>query len=387
MSVGAIIVAAGRGDRMASAVPKQFLDLGGRSLLQRSVGIFDQHAAVAQIVVVLPPDLVSQGAELVGAVSRPCAIVAGGHRRQDSVANGVAALASGINTVLVHDAARPFADAALIDRVLAGVRESGAAIPAIGARDTVKRRAPGSARIAETIPRTEIWLAQTPQGFRRPLLESAMALGRGSAEATDEAALVERLGEAVTMVEGDERNVKITTADDLATARATLAAPGRIGTGYDLHRLVEGRPLVLAGVEIASPTGPLGHSDGDVLCHSIADAMFGACGHGDIGRHFPDSDPRWKGIAGLDLLGRAATIVRAAGWSVSNVDATIVLERPKLAPHISAMREALARTLAIAPDAVGVKAKTNEGVDAVGRGEAIAAHAAVILSPVPKSSR
>ena len=387
MSVGAIIVAAGRGDRMASAVPKQFLDLGGRSLLQRSVGVFDRHASIAQIVVVLPPDLVASGVDLVGQVSRPCAFVAGGDRRQDSVANGVAALATGIDTVLVHDAARPFADEALIDRVLAGVRESGAAIPAIGVRDTVKRRAPGSSRIAETIPRADVWLAQTPQGFRRPLLESAMALGRGATEATDEAALVERLGETVVIVEGDERNVKITTQDDLAAARGTVVTPLRVGTGYDLHRLVADRPLVLAGVEVPSPTGPIGHSDGDVLCHAIADAMFGACGNGDIGRHFPDSDPQWKGIPGPDLLHRAVAIVRSTGWVVSNVDATIGLERPKLAPHIPAMREALARVLGIAADAVGVKAKTNEGVDAVGRGEAIAAQAAVSLVPAVNSSR
>jgi 2-C-methyl-D-erythritol 4-phosphate cytidylyltransferase/2-C-methyl-D-erythritol 2,4-cyclodiphosphate synthase len=372
---------------MASAVPKQFLDLGGRSLLQRSVAVFDRHGDVAQIVVVLPSDLVAAGRALVGDVSRPCAIVAGGDRRQDSVANGVAALAAQIDTVLVHDAARPFADAALIDRVLAGVRESGAAIPAIGVRDTVKRRAAGSSRVAETIPRGDVWLAQTPQGFRRPLLESAMALARTGADATDEAALVERLGEPVAIVEGDERNVKITTPDDLATARAALAAPVRIGTGYDLHRLVTDRPLVLAGVVVPSPTGPLGHSDADVLCHAIADAMFGACGNGDIGRHFPDSDPQWKGIPGLDLLAKAAAIVRSAGWVVSNVDATIVLERPKLAPHIPAMRDALARALAITPEAVGVKAKTNEGVDAVGRGEAIVAHAAVILAPAANAQR
>lgn len=372
---------------MASAAPKQFLDLGGRSLLQRSVGVFDRHASVAQIVVVLPADLVDRGAELVGEVSRPCAFVAGGHRRQDSVAKGVAALQPGIETVLVHDAARPFADAALIDRVLAGVRDSGAAIPAIGVRDTVKRRAPGTSRIAETIPRGDVWLAQTPQGFRRPLLESAMAIGRGSTEATDEAALIERMGGTVVIVEGDERNVKITTQDDLAAARAGVVVPLRVGTGYDLHRLVAGRPLILAGVGVPSPAGPLGHSDGDVLCHAIADAMFGACGQGDIGRHFPDSAPEWKGIPGLDLLGRAVAIVRSAGWMVSNVDATVVLERPKLAHHIPAMRDALARALALAPEAVGVKAKTNEGVDAVGRGEAIAAQAVVSLVPAVTATR
>jgi 2-C-methyl-D-erythritol 2,4-cyclodiphosphate synthase len=184
------------------------------------------------------------------------------------------------------------------------------------------------------------------------------------------------------VVQGDERNVKITTPDDLTMARATLisgAAGSRVGTGYDLHRLVEGRPFVLAGIVIPFERGPVGHSDADVLCHALVDAMLGAAGAGDIGRHFPNTDPAWKDAAGLDLLARSVAIVRGLGWAVSNVDVTIILERPKLLPHIEAIRERLAGVLGVSIDRVSVKGKTNEGVDAVGRGEAVAAHAIAVL--------
>ena len=380
MSVGAIIVAAGRGDRMGASVPKQLLDVGGRSVLQLSVAAFDRHPSVGELVVVLPAEYVADGAALIGPRSRRCAVVAGGERRQDSVRLGVEALSSAVDVVLVHDAARPFASAPLIDRVLAGVAATGAAVPAIAVRDTVKRADAATGRVAETISRDHLWLAQTPQGFRRSVLDAAMALGQRGVTATDEAMLAEQAGQPVSLVMGDEDNVKLTTPADLAAARARVLSGGRVGMGYDLHRLAEGRALVLAGVIIPFDRGPFGHSDGDVLSHAIIDAMFGAAGAGDIGRHFPDSDPAWKGAAGLDLLRRAVAIVRERGWEVSNADATIILERPKLAPHIGAMREKLAEALGVSIDRVSVKAKTNEGVDAVGRGEAIAAHAVAVLA-------
>jgi 2-C-methyl-D-erythritol 4-phosphate cytidylyltransferase/2-C-methyl-D-erythritol 2,4-cyclodiphosphate synthase len=306
-------------------------------------------------------------------------VVAGGDRRQDSVRLGASALSASVDVVLVHDAARPFASAPLIDRVLAGVAETGAAVPAIAVRDTVKRADATSGRVAETIPRDHLWLAQTPQGFRRAVLDTALAQGERGVMATDEAMLAEQAGLPVAIVTGDEDNVKLTTPADLAAARARLLAGGRVGMGYDLHRLAEGRPLVLAGVTIPFDRGPVGHSDGDVLSHAIVDALFGGAGAGDIGQHFPDTDPAWKGAAGLDLLQRAVAIVRARGWDVANADATVILERPKLAPHIGAIRERLAAALGVSVDRVSVKAKTNEGVDAVGRGEAIAAHAIAVL--------
>ncbi|HEY7475092.1 MAG TPA: 2-C-methyl-D-erythritol 4-phosphate cytidylyltransferase [Vicinamibacterales bacterium] len=381
MSVGVIIVAAGRGTRMGGAVPKQLLDLGGRSILRRSVEAFDRHPTVDALVVVLPAELVADGPALVGRTDRPCRFVAGGARRQDSVREGLQALPPAIDLVLVHDAARPFADAALIDRVIAAADGAGAAIPAVSARDTVKRVDPAQHVVTATLPREEIWLAQTPQGFRRDVLTTAMALGDTGVEGTDEAMLVERTGHAVRVVPGAERNVKITTADDLAAAREAAAAGPRAGTGYDLHRLVAGRPLVLAGVALPFDRGPLGHSDGDVLCHSLIDAMLGAAGQGDIGRHFPNTDPQWRNAAGLDLLARACAILQAGGLAVTNADVTVVLEQPKLAPHLDEIRARLAGVLGLPIDRVSVKGKTNEGVDAVGRGEAIAAHAVALVAP------
>jgi 2-C-methyl-D-erythritol 4-phosphate cytidylyltransferase/2-C-methyl-D-erythritol 2,4-cyclodiphosphate synthase len=234
--------------------------------------------------------------------------------------------------------------------------------------------------VTATIPREPLRLAQTPQGFRRAILDDAIALGASGVEATDEAMLAERAGHRVTVVEGDERNVKITTPADLAGARARLSGGSRVGTGYDLHRLVPGRALILAGVTVPFERGPLGHSDGDVVCHALVDAIFGAAGAGDIGQHFPNTDPAWKDAAGLDLLARGVAIVLSRGWRVSNADVTVVLERPRLAPHLPAIRERLAAALGVPADRVSVKGKTNEGVDAVGRGEAIAAHAVVALT-------
>jgi 2-C-methyl-D-erythritol 4-phosphate cytidylyltransferase/2-C-methyl-D-erythritol 2,4-cyclodiphosphate synthase len=296
------------------------------------------------------------------------------------VRRGLEALPEDLDVVLVHDAARPFVDPALIDRVIEAAVRTGAAVPAVQAKDTVKRVRAGEVMVAATIAREEIWLAQTPQGFRRSVIVAATALGETGIDATDEAMLAERAGYQVEVVAGDDANVKITTKDDLETARRAIAGVPRVGTGYDLHRLVEGRPLVLAGVTIPSERGPLGHSDGDVVCHAVVDAMFGAAGVGDIGQHFPDSDPRWRGAAGLDLLGRAARIVAEAGWRATNVDVTVVLERPKLAPHVASIRACVADVLELEVSQVSVKGKTNETVDAVGRSEAIASHAVVCLA-------
>jgi len=371
-------VAGGRGARVGAGVPKQFLDIGGRTILQRAIDAFDGHPQVDRLVVVLPPELVSEAPRFIGATSRPCDVAAGGATRHDSVRLGLAAMPVGPDVILVHDAARPFTSTALIGRVIAAAEDCGAAVPALPAGETVKRVDREARVVRETIAREEVYLAQTPQGFRRGVLEAAIARPDG-ASATDDAILVERAGLPVRVVAGEAANVKITTPDDLAAARARLAGPPRVGTGYDLHRLVPGRRLVLAGVEVASDGGPLGHSDGDVVCHAVVDALFGAAAAGDIGQHFPDTDPRWKNIPGLDLVGRARAIVHAAGLAVSSVDVTVVLERPKLAPQVSAIVERLARALGVEPDRVSVKAKTNEGVDAVGRGEAIVAHAVAVL--------
>ena len=288
------------------------------------------------------------------------------------------------DVVLVHDAARPFVSADVIDRCIESAWRFGGAIAAVPAIDTVKRVKPDgpSPVITGTVPRESIYLAQTPQGFRRNVLADAVAAGRGGVEATDEAALAEHAGHAVRVVEGDPANVKITTPSDLEQAQKRMAVDTerRIGAGYDLHRLVEGRPLIIGGVTIPFEKGALGHSDADVACHATTDAILGAASLGDIGAHFPDSDPRWKGASSIELLRQAAEMVRRAGFAISNVDVVVVLERPKIAPHKEAIRRGLADAMSIGMQNVSVKGKTNEGVDAVGRGEAIAAHAVAMIN-------
>jgi 2-C-methyl-D-erythritol 4-phosphate cytidylyltransferase/2-C-methyl-D-erythritol 2,4-cyclodiphosphate synthase len=228
-----------------------------------------------------------------------------------------------------------------------------------------------------------VYLAQTPQVFRRDIFAEAVELGRRGAVATDEAGLAELAGRKVRVVEGDLWNLKITTESDLALARGIVGETGAsvicTGTGYDLHRLVEGRPLVIGGVAIESDRGAAGHSDADVLCHAITDAILGPAGAGDIGQHFPDTDPAWQDADSLKLLARATALVHGRGFFIENVDAVVILERPRLLPYVRDMEARLARVLGIDRWRVSVKAKTNEGVDAVGRGEAIAAHAVALL--------
>lgn len=381
MFVTAIIAAGGSGRRLGAGVPKQLLDVGGATILERSVAAFASHPGVAEVVVALPADLAADPPGWLAAMGGGARVrvVAGGERRQDSVANAFDAIAAEAEVVLVHDAARPFVTADVISRSIEAAAAHGAAIAAVAAHDTVKR-VEGTA-IAETLPRESIYLAQTPQAFRRGVLGDAVALGRSGVQATDEAALAERAGHRVHVIDGDPANVKITTSHDLEAARGRARdGEAQAGIGYDLHRLVEGRPLVLGGVTVPSDRGALGHSDADVVCHAVTDAVLGAAHAGDIGRLFPDSDPRWKDASSLMLLREAVAVARRQGFAVRNVDVVVILERPKLAPYRDAIERQVAGALGIEPERVSVKAKTNEGMDAVGRGEAIAAHAVAIVS-------
>jgi len=335
---------------------------------------------VSSVVVALPPDLAARPPDYLRAGAKPLQIVSGGDRRQDSVANAFAAIADRADIVVIHDAARPLVTDAIIRRTVEAAVESGAAIAAIRASDTVKR-GDAAQRIVETLPRDRIYLAQTPQAFRTSVLRDALGFAD---DATDEAALAERAGYAVRLVEGDSRNLKITTAEDLAMAEHLLggATPGstlRIGNGYDLHTLVAGRPLILGGVTIPFEKGLLGHSDADAVCHAVTDAILGAAAAGDIGRHFPDTDAAWKDANSVDLLRHAAGIVRTAGFDIANIDVVVIAQRPKLAPHVDDMRSNLARALGCDPSQVSVKGKTNEGVDSIGAGESIAVHAVALL--------
>jgi 2-C-methyl-D-erythritol 4-phosphate cytidylyltransferase / 2-C-methyl-D-erythritol 2,4-cyclodiphosphate synthase len=306
------------------------------------------------------------------------------------VANAFARVSPGTDLVVIHDAARPFVTAALIDRTIAAAARHGAAIAALAVSDTVKQATPatGASRtIRGTLPRDEIFLAQTPQAFRREILEQALAAAADT-EVTDEAMLVERSGIPVHIVAGDPTNIKVTTADDLARARASFRTGlMRIGTGYDLHRLVADRPLVLAGVRIPFSLGLQGHSDADIVCHAVTDAVLGAAGAGDIGRMFPDTDARWKDADSIQLLRSAMDFVHTAGYRVVNVDVTVIAEQPKLVPHLDAMRANIAGALGIEAAMVSIKGKTNEGIDAVGRGEAMACQAVALIITAPGRSQ
>jgi 2-C-methyl-D-erythritol 4-phosphate cytidylyltransferase/2-C-methyl-D-erythritol 2,4-cyclodiphosphate synthase len=404
MHVTAIIAAGGRGERFGAGQPKQLQAVGGRAILERSVALFLEHPAVTELVVALPPDLAAHPPAYLTHTAKPLRIVTGGARRQDSVANAFAATSRASEVIVIHDAARPFASAGLITRTIEAAAESGAALAALPARDTVKRAAGGPREglfqgpprggiqgppegghyVQETLPRKSIYLAQTPQAFRRDVLQDALAsAARDGRDATDESALAERAGYQVRLVDGEQTNIKITMPEDLAIAEA-IAGPrtssaGRAGVGYDIHRLVEGRPLILGGVIIPFERGLMGHSDADALCHAITEAILGAAAAGDIGQHFPDTDARWKGASSIDLLRRAVAVVRGRGLEVANVDASVIAERPKLAPFIEPMRASLAEALGIDVGRVSVKGKTNEGLGELGRGEAIAVHATAFL--------
>lgn len=382
MHVSAIIPAGGRGARFGASVPKQLLALAGRPILAHSVGAIASSPDVADLVVALPTELASVPPDYLSTTGKPLTVVAGGERRRDSVANAFAQVASRADIVLIHDAARPLVSHDVIRRTIEAAAATGAAIAALRASDTVKE-VDDHCRVTSTLRRERIYLAQTPQAFRVQVLRDALQL---EGDATDEAALAERAGHAVQVVDGDARNMKITTPDDLAIAERLLRGAGgvtlRIGNGYDLHRLVSGRPLILGGVHIPFDRGLDGHSDADAVCHAVTDAVLGACGAGDIGRHFPDTDPAWRDANSILLLQRAAAVVREQGFSIVNIDVVVIAQQPKLAPHASAMGANVASALGIDAAQVSIKGKTNEGVDSMGTGASIAVHAVALLNGV-----
>ena len=386
--VAAVVVAAGRGERLG-APEKVLLPLAGRSMLAWSLWALEAAATVGTVVIVAGSHTREAVARLVAdaGLTKVVAIVTGGERRQDSVAAGLAALAE-VAIVVIHDGARPLAEAALFDRCVQVAMETGAAIAATPVADTLKRV--DGRIIVGTIDREGLWAAQTPQAFRLELLRRAMADGAGET-VTDEARLCEAAGIPVAIVPASAANLKVTRPEDIAVAEALLRARDggrpqgvtvRTGIGYDAHRFAPSRPLLLGGVEIAHDQGLAGHSDADVLLHAIADALLGAAALGDIGMHFPPSDGRFRDADSQDLLRETIRLVREAGWAPANIDATLIAETPRIGPHVPLMRERIAACLGIAADAVGVKATTNEGMGAIGRGEGIAALATATLVPV-----
>ena len=376
--ISAVVVAGGQGRRFGGARPKQLAPLAGRPVLTHALAAFER-SSVAEIVLVLPGDWRE---EIEREAVRPFGFrkvrtVPGGETRAASTRLGFAASTGDL--VLIHDGVRPFVTPGLIAAVAEAAAEEGAALAAVPVRDTLKEVAEG--RVRRTLDRAGLWQAQTPQGFRREIL--ARALAGVDHAATDDAALLEPLGLAAAVVQGSALNLKITTPEDLALAEALLAAgPFRTGHGYDFHRLVPGRPLWLGGLKIPFEAGLLGHSDADVLAHALADALLGAAGLGDIGGHFPDQDPRWAGLSGARLLAETMAKVRAAGWELVNADLTFIGERPKIAPYRSAMLAVLSEALKVSAGQLNVKATTTEGLEATGRGEALAAWATASLRPL-----
>ncbi|UOM35216.1 bifunctional 2-C-methyl-D-erythritol 4-phosphate cytidylyltransferase/2-C-methyl-D-erythritol 2,4-cyclodiphosphate synthase [Acuticoccus sp. I52.16.1] len=381
MPIDAIIVAAGRGTRLGGPVPKQYLPLGARTVLARAVDAFLGHPAIRSVVVVIAAGDERRVDEALADRTRAVRVVTGGATRQASVARGLAALGGTAppSAVMVHDAARPFVSAGVIDRVAAALTEAAAVVPAVPIADTVKRVDGG--RVIETVDRSALVQVQTPQGFHLAALLAAHAAagttetGSTEAGATDDAGLIEAQGGRVTTVPGERTNFKITTEDDLAAARASLAAVPVVGHGFDVHRLEPGGPMVIGGLTIESPTRMKGHSDADVALHAITDALFGAIADGDIGHHFPPSDETWRGAASDRFLAFAAERVRARGGRIAHIDLTIMCERPKIGPLREAMRARIAEIVAVPVAAVSVKATTTERLGFTGRGEGIAAQA------------
>ena len=384
--VSAVLVAAGSSTRMG--FDKLSFDLGGETVLHRSIRAFEQDPLVTEIVLVAGKNrafVEQQAADC----TKPVQIVTGGTTRAESAKNGVLAAAGEL--VAVHDAARPFVSQAVITAALEAAARCGAAAPAVPVKDTIKAAARGNGKIVPdaclvytTPDRSTLYAVQTPQCFDRA--EYLAALEELDAEkarlVTDDCSLFELTGRAVQLTQGDYANYKITTREDLPRPEQKEEHKMRIGHGYDVHRLVEGRKLILGGVEVPFEKGLLGHSDADVLAHAVMDAVLGAAALGDIGQHFPDTAEEYAGADSLVLARRVAEIVAAQGWRIENIDATILCQRPKLAPYIPAMREKLAAAFGLPVEAVSVKATTEEHLGFTGEGLGIAAHAVALIEAV-----
>jgi 2-C-methyl-D-erythritol 4-phosphate cytidylyltransferase/2-C-methyl-D-erythritol 2,4-cyclodiphosphate synthase len=382
-TVSAVLVAAGASTRMG--FDKLSFDLGGETVLRRSIRALEQCASISEIVLVAGKNIDFVRGEAAGG-TKPVQIVRGGATRAESARNGVYAAHGEL--VAVHDAARPFVSAEVIERVIAAAAECGAAAPAMPVKDTIKQAEhPGDGKtvaegcmVAATPDRSTLYAVQTPQCFDRGKYLYALAMLDAAQveQVTDDCSLFEMAGLPVRLTQGDYANIKITTKEDLPKQKGENKM--RIGHGYDVHRLVEGRKLILGGVEIPYEKGLLGHSDADVLAHAVMDAVLGAAALGDIGQHFPDTDPAYAGADSLRLAQAVAALVREKGWRVENIDATILCQKPKLAPHIPAMREKLAAAFGMPVENMSVKATTEEHLGFTGEGLGIAAHAVALLA-------
>ncbi len=373
MKTMALIVAAGRGSRAGGDVPKQWQMLAGRPVLEHTLAIFRAHPAIDGIVLVLHPEDFPRAAQLDG-----LRLVPGGATRAESVRAGLEAMAEAPpELVLIHDVARPLLPAAVIDRVIAALASHPGAAPALPMTDALWRGQEG--RVAGTRDRTGLYRAQTPQGFRFDHILAAHRAHPGGA--ADDVEVARAAGLEVAIVEGDPANLKITHPGDFARAEKLLEKDMQIrtGLGHDVHAFTAGSHVTLCGVKIAHEAALLGHSDADVGMHALTDALYGALAEGDIGRHFPPSEPQWKGASSDIFLAHAAGLVREKGWKISNVDLTLICEAPKIGPHAGAMQARLAEIMGVTPDRVSVKATTSERLGFTGRREGIAATAIATL--------
>jgi 2-C-methyl-D-erythritol 4-phosphate cytidylyltransferase/2-C-methyl-D-erythritol 2,4-cyclodiphosphate synthase len=377
-----IVVAAGKSSRFGGSVPKQFHDLAGRSVLERSVrALADRPGVLGVIVVLAPEEMTGPRADMARNWPGVLQVVSGGATRAESVSSGLRA-AESCPFVLIHDGARPMVPAGLVDDVMEATRRHGAAVPLVPVADTVKEVNEAGC-VAATIDRSALRLSQTPQGSRTDwLLDAMQRASETGLSVTDESAALELAGRRVVAVRGDARNRKITSIDDLEQARRVLrdGAGCRVGCGFDIHPFDASRKLVLGGVLFEGEPGLAGHSDADVVLHAAMDALLGAAGLGDIGCLFPSRDDRWKGADSTDLAARVAALVRSGGFEIVNVDLTILAEAPAIRPKAERMRRAIGSCLAIDTGRIGLKATTLEGLGAVGRREGIACHAVALLS-------
>lgn len=377
----ALIVAAGRGSRSGAPAPKQYQPLAGKPLLRWSAERLLAHPAIAAVRVVIHPD--DRALYDAATAGLPLAApVAGGDTRQESVRRGLESIAAegGASRVLIHDAARPLLSSALVERVLAALAVHAGAIPALPVVDTLVR---GTDRVADAVARDGLWRVQTPQGFR--FADILAAHRAATADHTDDGGVLRAAGGTVAIVPGDEDNMKVTLPEDWARADRLLAPRrvSRVGMGYDVHRFGPGDHVWLCGVKVPHDHALVGHSDADVALHALTDALLGAIGAGDIGQHFPPSDPQWRGADSVRFLAHAARLVADSGGAIEHLDVTIICERPKVGPHRDAMVARIAGVLGLAAGQVSVKATTTEGLGFTGRREGIAAQAiATVTIPV-----
>ncbi len=363
--------------------PKQFHLLAGEPILIHTVRTFHHTPCIGRIVVVVPGNWQDSTLKLLdkhGLRHDSISVIEGGRRRQDSVLNGLQVLDDDTDIVLVHDGARPMITMDLINQCCSAAATHGAAIAAIPVKDTLKKGTQANT-ITCTVDRENIWQAQTPQAAKFDLLKKAYQKA-GGRDVTDEASLLEFSGIPVYLVEGSETNLKITRPEDLLLAEKMLmknVKQLRIGHGFDAHRLVHDRELVLGGITVPNDKGLAGHSDADVLTHALCDALLGALGKGDLGNHFPDSDSRYKDIYSISLLEEIITLAQSRNFSVSNADITVICQAPKLAPYIQEMKQRLADTCQVETDQINIKATTTEKMGYTGREEGISCHAVVLL--------